>query len=540
MGLPSSEGEIDMDDQFNSMRDFAAEVADIATPYQETRILLPGGRIKIRDTARAVYTESNKTRSLFYRGGNITKAETLTGDTTITFKPLKAAEARSEFEKYGTFVTFSRKKEQVETLMSEDIARAILASDVAREVLPNVNGLINAPLLILHKDELHMLQPGYDPRTHLYVTGEPVVESATVEEAVSIVKSVLSDFDFASDGDRARAIAAILTPALKFGGFINGSIPIEIVEANESQTGKGFFTLRRAAVYGERPVQVTQQKGGVGSFDEKFASALIKARPFVTFDNYRGVLDSPYVEGFLTSDGYYSVRTPGCPETYVDLSRFSISITSNGLQTTEDLANRSSFIRLVKNKGADYVEIDGRRMLEHIRYAQPVFIGAVCKVIRHWHEKGMPKTAEKRHSFSSWARPLDWIVQNIFGMAPLLDGNTEAQGRIQSPHMTFLRKLVIEIEKKGKLLVPYSASTILELCDEAGIDVPGIKHGRTYNENYERGVVGKVMAHFFKTGESYGIEGYRIDREEEEVTTAQGNREMKKYYTVSRVRPASV
>jgi len=528
-----------MDEQITEMQDFAQDVAGIEIPEQERRILLPGGRVKIRDTARAIYTESEKSRSLFYRGGNVTKAETLPGDTTITFKLLKAAEARSEFEKYGTFVTFNKRKEQVESLMSEDIARAILASDVAQEVLPNVNGLINTPLLILHKDELHMLQPGYDPRTHLYVTGEPVVEPATVEEAVTILQSVLSDFDFASDGDRSRAIAAILTPALKFGGFISGSIPIEIVEANESQTGKGFFTLRRAAVYGERPVLVTQQKGGVGSFDEKFASALIKARPFITFDNYRGVLDSQYVEGFLTSDGYYSVRTPGCPETYVDLSRFSISITSNGLQTTEDLANRASFIRLVKNKKTDFVEIDGRRMLEHIRHTQPLFLGAVCKVIRHWHKQGMPKTAEKRHSFSSWARPLDWIVQNIFGMAPLLDGNTEAQGRVQSPHMTFLRKLVIEIEKSGKLHVPYSASQILELCDEASIDVPGIKYGRNYDEKYERGVVGKVMTHFFKTGESYTIEGYHIVREEEEVMTKQGNREIKKYYTVSRAKPVS-
>jgi hypothetical protein len=523
-----------MDREFNDIHDFAAEVAGIETPDVEPKIILPGGGIRIRDTARAVYTEGKKGQKLFYRGGNVTKAESLPGEEAIFFKPLKAAEARSEFEKYGRFVTFDKKKQLMDALMSEDIARAILASDVAQEILPNVNGLINTALPILEDGQLHMLQPGYDPRTRLYVTGQAMQEPATVEEAVRTLQSVLSDFEFTSEGDRSRAIAAILTPALKFGRFITGSIPIEIVEANESQTGKGFFTLRRAAVYGERPVLVTQQKGGVGSFDEKFASALIKARPFITFDNFRGVLDSPYVEGFLTSDGYYSVRTPGCPETYVDLSRFSISITSNGLQTTEDLANRASFIRMVKNDDADFVEIDGRRMLEHIRHVQPVFLGAVCKVIRHWHEQGMPKTAEKRHSFSGWARPLDWIVQNIFGMAPLLDGNTEAQDRIQSPHMTFLRKLVIEIEKKDKLNVPYSASYFLELCEEANIDVPGIKYGRSYDEKYERGMVGKTMAHFFRAGESYTMEGYRIDRDEEEVMTKQGNREMKKYYTVRR------
>ena len=99
-----------MDEQINNMQAFAEEVADIQTPEQELRILLPGGRIKIRDTARVIYEESKKRQSLFYRGGNITKAETLPGETTITFKPLKAPEARSEFEKYGTFVTCDKNK----------------------------------------------------------------------------------------------------------------------------------------------------------------------------------------------------------------------------------------------------------------------------------------------------------------------------------------------------------------------------------------------------------------------------------------------
>ena len=529
-----------MDEQITDMQDFAEEVAGIETPEKEVNILLPGGGVQIRDTARAIYTEANKSQGLFYRGGNVSKPEALPdNEETITFKPLKAAEARSEFEKYGRFVKWDKNKKEIPTSMSEDIARAILACEVAKEVLPNVSGLINSPLLILHKGEVHMLQPGYDARSRLYVTaGEPVLEPATIEEAVDIVKLVLSDFTFSSESDKSRAIAAILTPAMKFGGFITGSIPIEIFEADQSQTGKGFSTLRRAAVYGERPVEVTQQKGGVGSFDEKFASALIKGRPFITFDNYRGVLDSQYIEGFLTSGGCYSVRTPGCPETYVDLSKFSIAITSNGLSTTVDLANRSSFIRMVKNKSPDYLEIEGRRMLEHIQHNQPMFLGAVCKVIRHWHEQGMPKTAEKRHTFRDWAQPLDWIVQNIFGMAPLLNGNTEAQDRIQSPHMSFLRMVIIAIDKNERLGCRYSASSILELCEEESIAVPGIKHGRAYDEKYERGMVGKAMARFFKESESYVIEGYRIDRTEEDVITKAGHNEIKKYYTVERVRPS--
>ena len=51
-------------------------------------------------------------------------------------------------------------------------------------------------------------------------------------------------------------------------------------------------------------------------------------------------------------------------------------------------------------------------------------------------------------------------------------------------------------------------------------------------------MVGKAMARFFKESESYVIEGYRIDRTEEDVITKAGHNEIKKYYTVERVRPS--
>ena len=45
---------------------------------------------------------------------------------------------------------------------------------------------------------------------------------------------------------------------------------------------------------------VAKLKGGVGGFDESLAQQLINGRPFIQFDNVRGVIDSQYLEAILT------------------------------------------------------------------------------------------------------------------------------------------------------------------------------------------------------------------------------------------------
>ena len=519
-----------MNSQIQLLQQFGQETVGLSAAVAKPQVILPGGSQGIRDTARVLYSIIATHKALFFHAGNIVKLEQMDDPFLPTLKILKPAEARSEFEKFAQFVIRRREGNLEPAVISEDAARALLASDVGKEILPNVKGLINCPLPILHQGQFHILQPGYDVRTGFFVSGQALVEPGTLEEAVGVVETVLADFDFQSDGDISRAIAAILTPALKFGGFIRGSTPLEIVEALSPQTGKGFFVLRRAAVYGEIPIMTSQQKGGVGSFDEKFASALVKGRPFIAFDNLRGELDSQNIESFMTSQGNFSVRTPGCPEAYVDAANYCLSVTSNGMRTTDDLAKRSVFIRLQKDESGDITEIGGHRVLEAIRTIQPRFLGAVCRIIRHWHAKGMPKTNDRRHSFSGWAQPLDWIVQNVFRKAPLLDGNTEAQERLQNPDLTFLRLVAIEVENDGDLGKEISATGIVEVCEAGDIAIPGMNTERTYKEEYPPKAVGKVMRRCFDKKTELGIEGFLVRRVEVEKESPGFNREILKCY----------
>lgn len=517
-----------MSEQEEAMRKFAQEKLRISV-VEKPEIWLPGPNVRMSDTATALFKAIEAKGGMFYRGEKIVTLEEPDGGSLPVLAVVNAAQARTLFEEYATFKG-TRKNAVVTLPMSKDIAEGMLQSSIAKKGLPNVTGLINTPLPILYEGAMHVLEPGYDVKTGLFVTGASIVEPKTIEEAVQCIETSLADFEFQSDGDISRAIAAILTPALKFGGFLKGTIPVEIIEADESQSGKGYLTLRRAAIYGEHPTTISQQKGGVGSADEKFASALVKGRPFILFDNWRGRFDSMFLESFLTAQGSFSVRIPHAGEGYVDPSRFCLTITSNGIDTTEDLANRASFVRLRKNATQPVLEIEGKRMLETIRDAQPYFLGAVTKIIRHWFELGMPRTQEKRHSFTPWAQSLDWIVQNIFGSAPLLEGMADAQSRIQSPNLSFLRLIAIQVEKQGKLGNPLTAREMAEICDQSNIEIPGLNPNQAHNEKVPMQRIGSLLKPVFGDKNEITFERFSVRRTEIPTKTEAGNASMLKYY----------
>jgi hypothetical protein len=71
---------------------------------------------------------------------------------------------------------------------------------------------------------------------------------------------------------------------------------------------------------------------------------------------------------------------------------YFIFITSNGLETTRDLANRSVIIRIRKRpQGHKFKKYDEGDLLAHVVAKQPFYLGCVFSVIRAWHQFGKPR-----------------------------------------------------------------------------------------------------------------------------------------------------
>lgn len=484
-------------------------------------IVVFGGNVSITDAATALFKRIAKTRTMFARGGVPSVLREKDGEKTIA--PLKSNEARSEFECYASFAGWRSVKADKDegggtksvlkpTTLSADHATAILGCYAATSLLPPINGLLNCPILIERGGELEVCGEGYNETTGLLILHGGTPPEVPLAEACDSLLALLADFDFQTPGDQARAVASFIAPALKMGGLLGGHVPVDVAEADQSQSGKTYRQKLVAAVYREQPAVVSLKRGGVGSVDESFFEKLVSARLFIQFDNCRGVLDSQALEQFMTAGTSYACRVPGVREISVDPGRFFVQLTSNGVETTRDLANRSSIIRIRKREGVQFKDALG-----DIRARQPYFLGCVFAVVREWHRQGKPRTQDTRHDFREWCQVLDWIVQNIFGLAPLMDGHREAQTRVSNPTLALLRALCLEVARAGDLGQPLTAMQLCDLGDAAGLKMPGGESGASHK------ALGSKLAPLFKDGDSVSVEGFTVWRKTEQRKRDDGN-----------------
>ena len=478
--------------------------------------ILPGNNMTITDSAYTIFSTIAPTNTLFWRGGSV--VEVIRNGDKTEFKIITENEFCSRIEKYGHTVggyvihPYTQQYTLSQKACTREAAARLLAAAEASE-LPQISAISNCDLLIEENGHPKMLSYGYNPELGgVYISQQNGAREVGWKEAVEAIKSILRDFNFQSEGDRSRAIASILTPALRFGGHISGSIPVDVAEANESQSGKTYRQKALAAIYGEAPEVATQIKG-VGGGDEPFFNALCRGRPFIQFDNCRGKIDSPSVEAFITTNGDFSVRGAYKKWGAVDSRKFYLMLTSNGFEATRDFCNRSNIIRIKKQpKEYQYSQYDEGDLLEHIRTHQSYYLGCVLGIIKEWMARGKQKTSDTRHDFREWNQICDWIVQNLFGCDSLMDGHEKMKERVSNPNITWLRKVALATDANSRLGQQLSASEIIELCDQEDIELPGRLSSN--NDGAANRKVGLIMSKLFKDSSMLKCEDFEITREE--------------------------
>lgn len=354
--------------------------------------------------------------------------------------------------------------------MPENAAKKLLVSDAASDILPHIRQLVASPVLTREG----VLEHGY--HTHAggtFVLSKKTIEFPPLPYAVKCIEDLLVDFDFPDQGDRSRALASIISPALKFGGWIDDDFPLDIAEADQSQSGKTYRQRLVATIYGEQPAAITPAQGGVGSVDEAISAALIRGRPFINLGNFRGRLDSPILEEALRGARFLNCRAFKA-SAVVDRSPFLWQLSTNGAEFTRDIANRSIITRIRKRPDDHRFRVfDEGDLIAHVEARQGFYLGCIFAVVREWQRHGCPMTDASDHDFRTWCRSLDWIVRNIFRAAPLLQGHREEQLRTANPALQWLREVVNVMAKAGHIGIGLRAGDIAELCEENDIIIPG-------------------------------------------------------------------
>jgi len=201
----------------------AASNEDDGLWSEKPKVFVPGDETTISHASEALFSVIGPKRRLFWRGGQVVE---IVEDGGVHINPLDAVAAQSRFEE---FVSFQKMigvfKGSKPTNITEQAAKQYLKSAACKKHLPRLTGLLRCPLLVEKDGGLHWVENGYDETTGYYVVVGKTPVEVHWRDGVQYLKKIVKDFDFVSPGDRSRALASFLTPALKLGGLIKEPIP---------------------------------------------------------------------------------------------------------------------------------------------------------------------------------------------------------------------------------------------------------------------------------------------------------------------------
>ena len=482
-------------------------VRHLAKPVE---IILPGPGNTITDCARTLFREIALQKQIFLRGGALQELMPRDGSTSLRVITPEAFQSR--IETYGRVVKCDSKTGKlVSAICSRPTAASLMQSEEAERLLPAIELLSGCPIFAKTPDGAKVLHEGWHPQK-VYVTAGGTPPRVTIQEAIASLENILGDFDFATPSDRTRALAALISPAMSSGGWIDKH-PFMIVMADASQTGKGYLLECIAAIYREIPSIITPRRGGVGGADESIDQALIDGRPFIQLDNWRGDLASPRLEALITAPGLVNARVPHRSEVSVNPRRFVFQLTSNGLKVTPDLANRASIIRLRKRpRGYVFRNYSEGDLVSHLKAKQPYYLGCVFAILQEWVEYGAPSNGETGHDFRGWAGKAGWITDNLF-MQPALLGDADAAARnLTDPEEGWLKGLlqrIVVLRRDGKLSGPFSATALAEVAVEFDLLPPGL-NGDDTDKCRQR--IGTILKDLFDRSEQIEVDGRKLTR----------------------------
>ena len=505
----------DLREQVGDLQPGGAGSPDSVDALGRPEVFLPGENVEYNTTGAQLGGLMAKKEKFYNWGGALSTVVRSNGGIPA-IKPLITAELPSIFEELAQLKTYKSIKGEsvaVGARCSEQTARILQYSQPLQAAVPPIKLISPCPVLVERGKELIQVC-GYDRESGIFTGGERAPE-VPLSEAVAALKGLLQDFNFASSSDMSRGLASLITPALVFGGLLPGRAPIDLGEADASQSGKGYRNKITAALYQQAVNVVTQRRGGVGSMEEIFNSLLIKGVNFICFDNVRGKIDSPAFESFMTED-LHPAREPHRATIMIDTRRTIVQMTSNAADITTDLANRCACVRILKrDEKLPFKVYQEGDTLEHVRARQSYYLGCVFSAVAAWHGAGKPQNNEVRHDFRAWAGALDWIVRGIFQSAPLLDGHRGTQLRMANPALSWLRTVAIAVKAVGKLGMTLRTCDLLSIIDEAGLELPGLPEGQAMSFATMPGVLqamGRKLGLCFKAETSVTLDNVRIMR----------------------------
>ncbi len=353
-----------------------------------------------------------------------------------------------------------------------------------------------------------VLKPGWDPETKRYLVLPESLQGVSVplepndedvQQSVELLLDILVDFPFATDADRANAIAKMLDP---FTRTIHGNLtPLYVVEATAAGTGKGLLIDVLTLIATGEPALRTPLPKSDSELAKKLLSFVVAGTDHIHFDNFEGTLNSTTLAIFLTS-ARYADRILGQSEAPDFHPRMNLSLSGNNVVLGGDMGRRVVLIRLDAN--IEHPEL--RTRFQHLDIRAYVLknraaiVTAILTIVQAWLNNGSQGGSVTLGGFEDWAKMTSGILEYA-GLTGLDENRKMVQERSDVEAVSKEALVSAWFEARGS--TPTRATDLLPVVE--ALEFPPV----TVCEN-DRGTVsaiGKWLHHHKGTV----IAGFKID-----------------------------
>jgi putative DNA primase/helicase len=279
---------------------------------------------------------------------------------------------------------------------------------------PEVIGVLGAPTI--RPDGSLLSEHGYDKQTRLWcganMTLPPIPEQPTWQEAVTALRlldDLLAGFPFENEIDKAVALAAILTVALR-GAF--DLAPMFLITAHDVSNGKSYFVDLLATLATGRHCPVLTAGKNNDEFEKRLGGVLLEGGSIVSLDNLSFDLESDLLCQVLTQR-IVKVRVLGKSDVPECAWRGTIFVTGNNIRVLGDLVRR----RLTCRLDAKVERPEFRKFtfdpIERVRADREAYIAAAVTIARAYRAVGQRPHLQPLGGFGAWSaavrEPLLWL-----------------------------------------------------------------------------------------------------------------------------------
>lgn len=374
----------------------------------------PGQLDKIVDKAEKVLA---KTGNYYQRGNSICIISTNLENNEIKIADLGRPTICVKLARAAEWLKYDAQKDDYIPTDPPSKYASALYDCPAYQHLPVLRGLTRQPFLL--DDGSINNVPGYDANSGTYgvfspkdyvISDNPTYDEA--EEALSCIRSVLSDFCFKSSTDEAAALAAILTATIRVS---LPKAPMFHTRAAQISSGKSYLNELISVFATLHASAPTAFPDNEEECIKLLLSKLLEAPAVINFDNLTDDIP-PY--GSLCSvltEEYYSSRILGVSKTANVSTRVLILSSGNNVGPQQDMGRRCITIHLdPRMENPAEKEYKKPNLIDEMRANRAKYISAALTIIRAWIVAGSPKPdCRPLASFGKWQEmtcfPLMWL-----------------------------------------------------------------------------------------------------------------------------------